>query len=52
MYYNYCPQKMPKLWQQIEFMTKHRMFGFKFYPNPANIYTIRDGVDSDIFRVC
>ena len=27
------------------------MFGFKFYPNSANIYTIQDGVDGDIFQV-
>ena len=27
------------------------MFGFKLYPNPANIYTIQDGVDGDIYQV-
>ena len=27
------------------------MFGFKFYLNPANIYTIQDGVDGDILQV-
>ena len=51
MYQNYYPQKMPKLWLQIEFTTKHRMFVFKFYPNPINSYTIQDGVDGDIFQV-
>ena len=51
MYYNYYPKKMLKLWQQIEFTTKHHMFGFKFYPNPANIYTIQECVDGDVFQV-
>ena len=33
---NYYPPKMQKLWQQIESTTKHRMFGYKFYPNTEN----------------
>ena len=26
-----------KLWQQVKFMTKHCMFGYKFYPNPESL---------------
>ena len=37
--------------KKYEFKIKHSMFGLKFCPNPANIYTIQDGVDGDYFQV-